>query len=40
MRTDIKKGMVKNIPWIVLLLLFASYVTGVFVADLGIKLPF
>ncbi len=39
-KTDMKKEMVKSIPWIILLLIFASYVVGVFVGNIGIKLPF
>ncbi len=35
-----KKEIANNIPWLILLLLFASYKAGVFVGNLGIVLPF
>ncbi len=40
MKTDIKKQIVKNIPWMILLLIVASYAAGVFVGNLGVELPF
>ena len=35
-----KKEIIKSIPWIVVLLIFASYMIGAFIGDMGIELPF